>query len=147
MVFINNSLSMKYFSQVIGNLTQTVGTWCKMMNTIQFKLGTLILTISTKGVNIPIFWKMSVKHYYPDFKYSHYNLSFWVIIFLANVIFPWGEICEKQAFFGLGSCDNVTRASRTTGAKGSNSFARNNRVRITDDHIERIRLQVSANNK
>ena len=40
-----------------------------------------------------------------------------------------------------------TRASRTTGAKGSNYFARNNRFRITDDHIERIRLQVSANNK
>ena len=40
-----------------------------------------------------------------------------------------------------------TRASRTTGAKGSNSFARNNMLQITDDHMERIRLHVSANNK
>ena len=40
-----------------------------------------------------------------------------------------------------------TRARRTTGAKGSNSFARNNKFWITDDHIKRIRLQVSANNK
>ena len=41
----------------------------------------------------------------------------------------------------------VTRASRTAGAKGSNSFARNNRCLITADHMDRIRLQVSANNK
>ena len=40
-----------------------------------------------------------------------------------------------------------TRASRTTGAKGSNSIARNNRLQKTDDHTERIRLQVSTNNK
>ena len=40
-----------------------------------------------------------------------------------------------------------TRASRTTGAKGSNCFARNNRFQIGEDHMERIRLQVSANNK
>ena len=40
-----------------------------------------------------------------------------------------------------------TIASRTTEAKGSNSFARNNRLQITDDHMQRIRLQVSANNK
>ena len=38
-----------------------------------------------------------------------------------------------------------TRASRTTGAKGSNSIARNSRLQKTDDHTERIRLQVSAN--
>ena len=40
-----------------------------------------------------------------------------------------------------------TRANRTTGAKGSNFFGRNNRLQITDDHMERIRLQVSADNK
>ena len=41
-----------------------------------------------------------------------------------------------------------TIASRTTGAKGSNSSARNNRLLITDDHIwKEFRLQVSANNK
>ena len=40
-----------------------------------------------------------------------------------------------------------TRASRTTEAKGSNSLAKNNRLQITDDHMETIRLQVSANDK
>ena len=29
-----------------------------------------------------------------------------------------------------------TRASRTTGAKGSNFFARNSRLQIADDHME-----------
>ena len=29
-----------------------------------------------------------------------------------------------------------TRASRTTGVKGSNFFARNSRLQITDDHME-----------
>ena len=42
---------------------------------------------------------------------------------------------------------HLTRASRTTRPKGSNSCARNNRLQITDDHMQRIRLQVSANNK
>ena len=41
----------------------------------------------------------------------------------------------------IDSNQNSTRASRTTGAKGSNSFARNNRFWITDDHIERIRCK------
>ena len=41
----------------------------------------------------------------------------------------------------------VTRASRTTGTKGSNFVARNNRLQITDDHMERIILQVSADKK
>ena len=40
-----------------------------------------------------------------------------------------------------------TRASCTTGAKGSNSFARDEMLQITDDHMERIRLHVSANHK
>ena len=64
------------------------------------------------------------------------------------------------SYFGVSVCKPVvrmksvkfrkhlkTRASRTTGAKGSNSFARNNRLQITDNHMERIRLQVSAKNK
>ena len=50
-------------------------------------------------------------------------------------------------FFFSRSFRRKTRASRNTGPKGSNSFARNNRLQITDDHMKKLRLKVSANNK
>ena len=53
----------------------------------------------------------------------------------------------SQKFFLTKTTSIITRASRTTGAKGSNSLARNSRLQITDDRMERIILQISANNK
>ena len=57
------------------------------------------------------------------------------------------SVFGDQMITNLGEASLKTTASRTTGAKGCNSFARNNRLQVTDDHMERIRLQVSANNK
>ena len=60
----------------------------------------------------------------------------------------WGSACVSLESIGMffGTL-NGTRASRNTGAKGSNFFAINNRLQITNDHMERIGLQVSAKNK
>ena len=63
--------------------------------------------------------------------------------FKIAYMYFWGNWISMKYVHGF----RKTRASRTTGAKGSNSFARNNRPQITNDHMERIRLQVSANNK
>ena len=60
---------------------------------------------------------------------------------LAITMLKGGYIFHLKSGIIISVCSK-TRASRTTWAKGSNSFARNNGLQITDDHEERIRLQV-----
>ena len=86
--------------------------------------------------------------------------TIWVILSskmfrILKVMSPNEKILPVSKFYwyldiwilGINGNKKKTRASRTTGAKGSNFFAINNRLQITDDHMERIRLQVSADNK